>query len=221
MWTFLVRPKENPFSQESHCADLVWTNLIQHGKRNTKSYNMSQLTVWFTHIFKEIIFMLVSCSGVFLQQDFFPCESRTLFTKVNESDKLGYRFEERETLGNNNNVKVRVKSQSSQLSLRNIIVFITNKCLCEGETMLTIQWPENSNDPVNSLKTKWSPGLLYFSFTQIYVTKRKQHCNFCFVNDFKFRELFLLWDLCFYPDNNLCVEFWNPFIYYALFIYYV
>lgn len=55
--------------------------------------------------------MLVSCSGVFLQQDFFPRESRTLFTKVNESDKLGYRFEERVTLGNNNNVKVRVKSR--------------------------------------------------------------------------------------------------------------
>ncbi|XP_057210189.1 pro-interleukin-16 isoform X2 [Triplophysa rosa] len=40
--------------------------------------------------------------------DFFPCESRTLFTKVNESDKLGYRFDERETLGNNNNVKMPV-----------------------------------------------------------------------------------------------------------------
>lgn len=40
--------------------------------------------------------------------DFFPRESRTLFTKVNESDKLGYSHEETETLGNNNNVKMPV-----------------------------------------------------------------------------------------------------------------
>ncbi|XP_056607100.1 pro-interleukin-16 isoform X5 [Triplophysa dalaica] len=44
------------------------------------------------------------CRTTSTDQDFFPCESR----KVNESDKLGYRFEERETLGNNNNVKMPV-----------------------------------------------------------------------------------------------------------------
>ncbi|XP_055036121.2 pro-interleukin-16 isoform X1 [Misgurnus anguillicaudatus] len=39
-------------------------------------------------------------------EDFFPCESRTLFTKVNESDKLGYSYGEKETIGNNNNLKM-------------------------------------------------------------------------------------------------------------------
>lgn len=57
--------------------------------------------------------MLVSCSVVFVLQDLFPRENRTLFTKVNESDKLGYSYEETETLGNNNNLKVRITSTFS------------------------------------------------------------------------------------------------------------
>lgn len=59
-------------------------------------------------ILREMILTLVSCSVVFVRQDFSPRESRTLFTKVNESDKRGYSYEETETLGNNNNVKVRI-----------------------------------------------------------------------------------------------------------------
>ncbi|XP_065150339.1 pro-interleukin-16 [Paramisgurnus dabryanus] len=39
-------------------------------------------------------------------EDFFPCESRTLFTKVNESDRLGYSYGEKESIGNNNNLKM-------------------------------------------------------------------------------------------------------------------
>ncbi|XP_077084096.1 pro-interleukin-16 isoform X1 [Siphateles boraxobius] len=39
-------------------------------------------------------------------EGFSPCESRALFTNVNESDQLGYSFGEKEAMGNNNNLKM-------------------------------------------------------------------------------------------------------------------
>ncbi|XP_067301108.1 pro-interleukin-16 isoform X1 [Pseudorasbora parva] len=39
-------------------------------------------------------------------EGFSPCESRALFTNVNESDHLGYSFGEKEAMGNNNNLKM-------------------------------------------------------------------------------------------------------------------
>jgi len=43
---------------------------------------------------------------LFVLQGFSPCETRALFTNVNESDQLGYSFGEKEVMGNNNNLKV-------------------------------------------------------------------------------------------------------------------
>ncbi|XP_051990501.1 pro-interleukin-16 isoform X2 [Xyrauchen texanus] len=39
-------------------------------------------------------------------EEFFPHENRALFTNINESDELGYSCGEKETIGNNNNLKM-------------------------------------------------------------------------------------------------------------------
>uniref|UniRef100_A0A9J7ZEG2 Pro-interleukin-16 n=1 Tax=Cyprinus carpio carpio TaxID=630221 RepID=A0A9J7ZEG2_CYPCA len=50
--------------------------------------------------------VLKTVCGTTSTEGFSPCESRALFANVNESDKLGYTYGEKEAMGNNNNLKM-------------------------------------------------------------------------------------------------------------------